>query len=174
MKNGTPFDRNQFMLEYVKGTGTSPFVPCADPLADAKAWLRQAMTEKLPVAVNPLTSGNSELIGQWAPGDTPADWKIIEWTLPAERLPKLKGILFAYASGNHRLEIQSVALVADGKVVAEDKHFGYAGKPDSRNFYKLAAPAGTTANNGCLIRAVVKGGGGTNSKGAVNLILAKP
>jgi alpha-N-acetylglucosaminidase len=174
MKKGTRFDRNQFMLEYVKGTGTSPFVPCADPLADAKAWLKQAMAEKLPVVVNPLTSGNNEVIGQWTPGDTPADWKTVEWNLSADRLPKLKGVLFSYASGNHRLEIQSVALVADGKVVAEDKHFGYAGVPDSLNFYKLAVPAGTTANNGCQIRAVVKGGAGTNSKGSVNLILAKP
>jgi alpha-N-acetylglucosaminidase len=173
LRQGTRFDANAFMIEYAKGTGTSAFIPCADPLADAKAWLDQAMTEKIPV-VAPV-EGSTELISQWSPGQVTAEWKTLEWPIPAQHLPKLKGIVFNYTSGNHRLDIQSVALVCDGKVVVEDPHFGYAGVPNSRNRYKLPVPAGTTANNSCLIRASVRiGHGGNNSKGSVHLLFEKP
>lgn len=169
MKEGTPFDANQFMVTYPKGTGTSPFTPCQDAVADAKAWLTQAMTEPLPKIAKPESKTTQESIGQWWPGQVPADWKAVEWNIPADKLAKLKGVVFSYDGGAHRLEIQSVAVVADGKVVVEDKHFGFAGAPNSRNLYKLSLPAGTTGNNGCLIRATIKGGGGTDSKGTVSL-----
>ena len=177
MANGTPFDANVFMLEYVKGSGTSAFVPCADPLADAKAWLEQAMTEKLPVvAVHTAVAldGPSENLGQWGQGQITTEWKTVEWNIPADKLARIKGVLFAFSGGSHRLEIQSVALVTDGKVIVEDRHFGFAGIPSRQNFYKLSVPAGTRGNNSCLIRAVIKGGGGTVSKGTVNLIFQKP
>jgi alpha-N-acetylglucosaminidase len=165
MKNGKPFDANRFMLDYVKGCGTSHFEPCTDPLADATAWLRTAMGESLP------TPNLPGAIAQWNPGTITTDWAIIEWNIPADRLSKLTGIRFDFARGNHRLEIQSVALVADGKVVSEDRHEGYAGAPSSSNIYQIKAPLGYTANNGCLIRAVIKGGGGTDSNGNVMEVL---
>jgi alpha-N-acetylglucosaminidase len=65
-------------------------------------------------------------------------------------------------------------VVADGKVVATDRHFGYAGKPDSRPIYQVKIPTDTRANNSCLIRAIVKGGGGADSKGTVGLLSNKP
>jgi alpha-N-acetylglucosaminidase len=99
------------------------------------------------------------------------DWSTVEWNIPADRLSKLRGIRFDYTRGHHRLDIRSVALVADGTVVAEDRHEGYAGTPSSANSYSLKAPSGTTANNGCLIRAIIKGGGGTDSNGSVMELL---
>ena len=171
MKSGAAFDANRFMIDYTKTTGTSAFTPCADPLTDARAWIKRAMEESVPKVARTQPVGQGEQIAEWTPSQTPADWKTVEWSFPADRLQKLKGVVFTYLSGNHRLEIQSVAIVADGKVVAEDKHFGFAGKPDSLNVYKFAVPPGTTGNNGCLVRAVVKGGGGTDSKGVVGLLL---
>lgn len=41
-----------------------------------------------------------------------------------------------------------------------------AGVPSSANIYKVTVPIGTTGNNGCVIPAVINGGGGTISKGA--------
>ena len=176
MRDGSPFDANAFMIEYVKGSGMSRFTPCADPLAAAKSWLEKAMTEELPaVTARPAEAldGPSEAIGQWGPGQIAAEWKTVEWSIPPACLGKLKGIRFSFASGSHRLEIQSVALVADGTVVAEDRHFGYAGIPSRKNVYKLVVPAGAKGNNGCMIRAVIKGGGGTQSRGMVNILLEK-
>ena len=174
MKNGTPFDRNAFMVEYTKGHGTSEFTPCADPVSIARVWLDAALAEPLPTVQNPLQNGNSELLGEWNPGMVKTDWSVLEWPVPADKLARLQGALFRFSQGNHRLEIQAVEVVADGKVIAADRHFGYAGIPDSKNLYRLAVPAGAAANNGCALRVTAKGGGGTNSKGTVHLLLAKP
>lgn len=174
MQNGTPFDADTFMLEYIKATGTSPFTPCADPIADAKAWLAHAMAEVMPaVAVASPIDGTAEAVGQWSQGQITTEWSPVEWNFPAANLPGINGVQFNFAGGNHRLEIQSVEIVADGKVAAVDKHFGFAGIPNSRNTYKLTVPAGTTGNNGCCIRAIVRGGGGTDSKGTVGLVMKK-
>ena len=174
-RHGTPFDANKFMGDYVKTVGVSPFTPCADPVADAKAWLKQAMAEKLPEIAEAQLASGAEAIATWMPAQVPADWQTIEWGFSPERLARLKAVQFVYTGDarGHRLEIKSVEVVADGKVVAADKHFGFAGIPNQGNFYRLRVPAGTTGNNGCIIRAVVKGGGGTNSKGTVGLILDK-
>jgi alpha-N-acetylglucosaminidase len=173
LQNGTPFDANRFMIEYTKGTGTSSYAPCANPVADAKTWLQQAMEEPLP-AVSKPDYGEQDVIGQWSPGQITTEWKTLEWNIPASALPKLHAIVFTFTGGNHRLEIQEVAVVADGKVVASDRHFGYAGRPDSRNVYPMKIPAGTRANNSCLIRAIVKGGGGIDSNGSVGILSNKP
>ena len=175
MKNGTPFDANQFMVDYYgKTVGTTPFTPCADPVADAKAWLKQAMAEPLPKVAAPTPVVPGEQVGGWTPANTPAECKTVEWPFPADCLGKLNGVVFSYTGGNHRLEIKSVEIVADGKTVAAASHFGFAGIPSRLNTYKLAIPAGTVGNNSCLIRAVVRGGGGTDSKGTVHLIAGKP
>jgi alpha-N-acetylglucosaminidase len=131
------------------------------------------MDEPLPVVHKP-DLGGAEPIAQWSPDQLTTDWQTREWSIPAAKLATLDAVVFTYAGGNHRLEIQEVAVVADGKVAATDRHFGYAGKPDSRPIYQLKVPVGTTANNGCVIRASVKGGGGTDSKGTVGLITRKP
>lgn len=174
MENGTPFDRDAFMIAYTKRRGVSAFTPCADPVAAAKAWLAAALAETLPSVRNPLQEGASELIGEWNPGGIKGDWTTVELSIPSDKLADIRAVVFRYSRGDHRLEIRSVELVADGRVVARDAHFGYAGIPDSRNVYRLAVHAGTAANNRCVIRASVKGGGGTDSRGAVHLIRDKP
>ena len=175
MRNNTPFNANAFMLEYVSGSGVSPFTPCADPLADAKDWLDAIAAETVPKSPAVVPEGLAgRIIGQWSEGLVTAEWKTLEWDVPLSDLSKLKGVVFNYTSGNHRLDIQSVALVADGAVLVEDKHFGFAGKPNSRNFYKLPIPSNTPANNSCLIRVSVRiGHNGNNSKGTVSLLLDK-
>jgi alpha-N-acetylglucosaminidase len=174
MKTGAAFDAQAFMIEYTRGTGTSSFVACSDPVADAKSWFSQAMAETLPDIVKPAPiPGDAEPVGQWTSAQIGTDWKTVEWPFPSDKLAKLVGVHFAYASGNHRLEVQSVEIVADGKTVASDKHYGYAGAPNLRNSYRLAVPAGTTGNNGCTIRAIVKGGGGTDSRGTVAVLVGK-
>ncbi len=165
MKNKTRFDSGRFMAEYIQGTGTSPFQPSADPLADAKTWIQQAIKAPCP------GTQMSNSIGQWNPGTVGKDWTTVEWDISASDLPKLKGVLFHFTRGRNRLDVQSVALVTDGQVVAEDKHDGFAGSRNKVTTYNLAAPANVTANNGCVIRAVIKGDKGTDSNGIVSLVL---
>ena len=166
MKNNTR-KVGHLAVDYIQGAINNPFKPSADPLADAKTWIEQAVNEPFPAQQLP----NS--IGQWNPGTVNKNWTTAEWNVDASDLPKLKGVLFTFTRGKSRLEIRSVALVADGKVVAEDKHDAFAGARSKTTTYNLNAPANAAANNGCLIRAVIKGDSGTDSNGIVTLILSE-
>ena len=67
MKKGTAFDTQQFMQDYTKGAGTSAFMPCKDPVADAQQWVRQAIEERVPEVADPLSRGAQEPLGEWNP-----------------------------------------------------------------------------------------------------------
>ena len=85
----------------------------------------------------------------------------------------MKGIIFDFNRGKHRLDIEEVSVIADGKMVAQDNHRGYAGKPNYRNIYILKVPGEVNGNNGCSIRAIVRTKEGTNSWGKVKLLVDK-
>ncbi len=167
LKTGKPFNMAAWELEWVNGSGVSKITPYADPVAEAVKLLAKACGETLPLLPG---NGPGEPLGDWSPDSVTTEWKSVEWPLSAAQLKKLKGVRFEYTGGNHRLDIQSVSVVADGKVAATNEHPGFAGKPSERNSYKLAVPAGTPANNGAVIRAVVRGNGGTDSRGKVILL----
>ena len=61
--------------------------------------------------------------------------------------PGTYNVDFQYRSGNHRIDVNRVRILAGGKPVAEDAHPGFAGHPNSRNRYELkfdkADPAAT-------------------------------
>ena len=174
MKKGTRFDAKAFMDDYCKKPGISPFTPCADPIADAKAWFKQAAEEKLPVPAKSLPANLAvNRVGEWTPAQLAAEWKTVEWPCPTENLTKITGVEFVPTGGKNDLEIQSVDLVLDSDVLASDKHPGVAGSPSKANSYKLPVPANASGNNACFIRAVIKGAGGTDSRGTIKLLLKK-
>lgn len=168
LKTGKPFDMGAWELAWVNGSGVSKAEPYADPVAEAARLVRQACDEKLPVLRG---DASGEPVGDWSPAQMAADWKVVEWPLSAGQMKEFRGVRFEYTGGRHRLDIQSVVLVADGKVVATETHDGFAGTPSERNSYRLAFPAGVSANNGCCIRAVVRGNGGNDSNGRVIMLV---
>lgn len=61
-------------------------------------------------------------------------------TIPTNGLIKDKGtysISFNYTGGKHKLDIQSVSLLCDGKIIATDKHLGHTGSENYANTYTL-------------------------------------
>lgn len=163
LRSGKTFDANAFMLEYVRGSGTSPFTPSADPLADAASWLRQAMSETLP----DLPTGG-EVVGRWSPDVVGPEWKVLEWPLSGVDPRAISSVVFQYTGGHHRLELRRVAIMADGREVAECRHDGHAGTPNLRHIYPVGVPADTAGNNAWILRAEVRiGGPGTDSRGTV-------
>ena len=64
--------------------------------------------------------------------------------------------------------------MADGVDVVVDEHNGSTGITHANNFYSLAVPAGTQANNSCTLRATVRSDGGTDSTGMVVMKLKMP
>ena len=167
MTSGKPFNRGAWELSWVKSSGISRIQPYPDPIAAAKQCVAKACTETLP-EIKKLHTGES--IGGWWPAQMSTEWKIIEWKISSEQLKKMKGVVFEYTKGAHRLDIQSVTLVADGKEISTDAHYGFAGTPNNANVYNLNIPANVQANNDCIIRASVRSDGGTDSTGSVFLL----
>lgn len=69
--------------------------------------------------------------------------------------------------GSHRLDIRAASIVADGKVVASDRHDGETGDVHRGNFYRFKLPKGLAANNTLVLRAEIRSLAGANSYGRV-------
>ncbi|SMO51919.1 alpha-N-acetylglucosaminidase [Saccharicrinis carchari] len=165
LKGGQPFHKNAWELAWVAKSGVSKIQPYDDPLAAAGQLVQKALDEELPN----LSVVGENVVGQWSPANVSEEWKTIEWVISSDQLKKIRAVRFVYAQGNHRLDIREVSIVADGKIVATDKHDGFAGKPSRKNRYHLNIPAEATGNNGCSIKAVIKSNGGTDSYGSVEI-----
>lgn len=162
---GKGFNFMMWEQSWTRTPGISEIEPFTNPVDAAVRIIKEAGETKIPTLQVEGTS-----IGGWTPAQVSTDWKTIEWKLPADQLHKLKGIRFVYTRGAHRLEMRNVTIIADGVEVARDDHFGFTGTPSHKNFYRMEVKAGATGNNECLIRAEVKGGGGNDSYGRVELI----
>lgn len=102
------------------------------------------------------------------------DWVV---PVPAAQVAGLsKGaplsVRFEYREGGCGLEIEAVELLSDGKVVAGDRHKGFAGGNSRDNAYKVALPSGAKPGK-LALRFVAHGAGGTDSKGEVVLNVVK-
>lgn len=164
IKSGEKFDRKAWEENWVNGHGVSKMDPFADPVAAAVMLVNQASEETIPLAPMP------DSIGRWTPGDVSTEYETLEWRITAEQLRTIKGIRFKYTGGKHRLDVQWAAVIADGKEIVRDAHFGYAGVPDSENSYHFKIPDDIHANNDCIIRASVRSAGGTDSRGQVLIL----
>ena len=169
VRDGKRFDCGPWEEKWVESTTLSRIAPFDNPLAEAAQLVAAVCRESVPKVVAPA----GEIIGEWIPAQMSLEWKPLEWRITSAQLRNLRGVCFGYAGGNHRLDIQSVAIIADGKEIARETHNGMAGIPSNANTYLLDIPAGTRANNDCLVRAVVRSAGGTDSRGNVMLLPRK-
>lgn len=113
-------------------------------------------------------------LGAWSPQNTPADFFQMRWPVPSTELKRdVLRLRFQYESGSHALQIQSVSLMADGKVLAEDRHDGWTGLGTTNNVYELKLPAGAARENVRLV-AIARGAGGTDSRGSITILRDQP
>ena len=152
---------------WVRSHGVSRTTRPHDIIQACREAVRRA--EPLPPA---LAAGRPGIvIGNWTPEEVSTNWKELSWPVSSEDMHRLRGIRFVYTSGKHALDIERVEIVGDGKILASDIHTGRAGVPSSRNIYHLSIPAGSHANNGCILRARVSSVGGQDTHGKVELIM---
>ncbi len=166
-RTGRPFDFAAWERNWVEQqTGLSAAAPYADPLQACRQLLERAshVTSAL------LDETKGDLLGQWTPADVSAEWKEMEWTLPASRLAKLRGVIFNYTRGSNKLEIDEVSVEADGQIIAVEKHRGETGIDNRNNVYLFGKPLQAPTNNSCHIRAKVRSDGRCESYGQVFLI----
>jgi alpha-N-acetylglucosaminidase len=165
--DGKPFNRREWEANWVQAIGISRITPFADPVAKAAELLEAAYAEPLPKTPEVKVG---DVLGEWTPSLVTGEWTPYDWPLTDEQLKELKGVRFIYTKGNHRLDIKSVALIADGRQVAIETHKGEAGDKHKGNTYLLKIPKDISANNGAQIRAVIRSTHGANSYGTLQLI----
>jgi len=109
-------------------------------------------------------------IGGWKSGQTSQTYQPMIWDLTSHLDgPGTYVLIFSYTSGEHRLDIQSVEILEDEKVVSQDDHLGTTGGHHKDNTYTVQiSEFKKTAKY--LLRALVRSDGGTDSNGNVNLM----
>lgn len=99
-------------------------------------------------------------------GWTPMEMEANQIELPITGLkPGPCTVRFAHRSGNHGITIVKVALVAEGKVIAEDVHPGFSGHQSRQNEYTLQIPAG--AAGGSLLATLANEAGQYDGHGDI-------
>ena len=167
LKSGKGFRRGEWEEKWVMSTGVSKISPYENPVDMADKLLKKACAEKMP----PMPELSGVVAGRWDPSQlSDKEWTTVEWEFDPSELANLRGVLFKFTKGSNLLNIQSVSLVLDGNEVAKDRHNGSTGYRHKGNYYKLRAPEAAKGNNGCMLRAVIRPAGGTNSYGQVELI----
>lgn len=163
---GKPFNRAAWEMAFVKTTGLSKVKPYKKPALAAHQLVSAAYAEALPS----LEINDKNVIANWTPAQMSTEWQKVTFEIPAAKLKQIKGLRFLYTRGDHRLDIRSVSLFADGAVIATDKHFGTTGIHHKNNLYTFKLPEHIQANNSCHIEVDLRSNGGTDSTGKILLV----
>ena len=107
------------------------------------------------------------IVGTWRSGQTSETFQSMEWDVTsAIKEAGTYDVTFQYTDGAHRLDIQSVGLLIDDKVIAKDEHLGITGGMTKDNTYTLNVRQ--YKKSACYtLRAVLRSDGGTDSNGNV-------
>lgn len=77
-------------------------------------------------------------------------------------------VVFQYTGGLHRMDIDKVELLENGKVIHTDAHSGHTGGKSENNVYNLQVKKHTPSAKYSL-RAIMHSDGGTDSNGTITL-----
>ncbi len=108
--------------------------------------------------------------GTWSPEEVTTEFANMEWDVTKKVYANGRiNAAFFYTKGEHFLNIQQVELLEDGKVISVDQHDGLADEyrataKTKTFFYALQVDAYDPAAR-YVVRALVKGDGGTDSYG---------
>jgi hypothetical protein len=124
-------------------------------------------TTKVVSAKTRTTDGKT--IGQWTPATIEADWSDVQFDVTGHiNRAGVYAISFVYAKGRQALEIKSVAVYRGDQKLSEDNHEGFSGGFLRDVVYTLTVPTHDKQAR-YLVKATVKGSGGTDSYGTLNL-----
>lgn len=169
LDNGTSAGLDAFERQWVEQRPPLEETEKAATLSEGERALQLWQTiQKLPADLDRPTPGQA--IGQWAPAEVGTEWRELTWDVPSATLKAAKRLRFRYVKGLHRLDIARVTVEMDGVAVQTLEPNGYAGVPSRNNVCTLNLPANATGNNSCRIRAKVRGNGGNDSYGSVELL----
>ena len=120
----------------------------------------------LGVRYKPLSVTKGTELGRWTSKETSPTPKVVDWPITVGVTgPGRYEISFRYFDGKSRYQIHAVQIVQDGKVLAEDQHFGWTGASDKDNVYQVNLPRLATAP--LILRATVSTDSGPDSNGRI-------
>ncbi len=112
------------------------------------------------VAPPPQAGWSAAFLAAGQPWEFPVPPAFAKRVADGEKL----SVKFKYTEGGNGLDISAVELLADGKVVATDKHAGFTGGGSRDNTYTLFAPKGVKPEK-LTLRVTARGAGGSDSAG---------
>ena len=177
--------QGQIWTEYIKTQEHLEYMtfPRACALAEV-AWTPPnqrnfaRFCERLSVHLQRLTYENihfrpldppQTIIGAWRSGQTSESYRQMRWDITAHvKHSGVYDVIFRYTGGAHRLDMRSVELLENDRVVSRDIHEGTTGARHHQNRYRLTVS--TLRHQATyFLRALVRSDGGTDSNGQIIL-----
>ncbi|MEW6746951.1 MAG: beta-N-acetylhexosaminidase [Planctomycetota bacterium] len=108
-------------------------------------------------------------VGSWTPAQMNEEYVALTWDMTEHILrPGRYRVRFQYTQGAHRLGIEKVELLLDGKTVSSDEHRGMTGYQNEQNEYLLTLEEEPHGKQ-LVLRASARSEGGTDSNGVIYL-----
>ena len=121
------------------------------------------------VNARPLDANLGLPTAEWKAGQVSNDYQVKEWDITSAFVGNGKySVRFQYTSGGIRLDIDGIEIVVDGKVIANDSHYGRTGNTHVDNVWTVELK-GVAAGAKVTLRAKVRGDGGSDSNGEINV-----
>jgi hexosaminidase len=107
---------------------------------------------------------------QWKAGEMSNDWGVMAWDI-GNALDKAGAytVSFTYTHGAHRLDMRKLKLLADGEAMASEDKANFTGSANAVAKYVMRLPAPRDPNKKYLLQAEVRGDGGGNSNGRIDI-----
>ena len=107
---------------------------------------------------------------QWRAGEMSNDWSVRTWDI-GNWLDQAGAyaIHFTYTHGAHRLDMRKLKILADGEPVAADDKANFTGSANAVAKYVLRLPAPRDPGKRYLLQAEIRGDGGGNSNGRIDI-----
>lgn len=161
-KSGKKFDFVSWEKDWVeKKKGLSPIQKPQNAIAEAVTLINEAQS----IIESP--NYEVEVLGNWNRAEVNEEWTEMEWTIPAEKVKKSKGIRIRQIRGRTQLSIASVSVIMDGEKVYASSVENITSEPC---FYPLDIPSGATGNNSSVLKIKLKSLGKPDSSGVIELV----
>ena len=109
-------------------------------------------------------------IGMWYREDITGEWRFFDWEItPHITKPGCYQVAFYYTHGFKALDIDSVSIWENDRMIALDAHIGFSGNTKKDITYSLNIPEYKEASKYTL-RAKIKGNGGVDSYGQLQAV----
>jgi hexosaminidase len=167
-----PHPKHVEYMAFPRGCALSEVVWSPQGQRNFDSFMRRLRThlkrlDVLDVNYRSLAQADYEPVAQWKAGELKEVLTIKEWDITsAMACPGDYNVLFSKIGGANRLVIEWIEVLADDAVAARLDRLGYAGNKDENNEYRVTVRPIKPPDR-YLLRASVRGDGGTDSDGEI-------